>query len=319
MTHKAHALMDSLSEQQRGEAVARIEIAHETEKKEHTIRLQEAELDRSASREAAASIQRNVMIGALIAALLLGGLVFRTMRQKQQLTDQRRQLSEHRVEQVLREQELRVVDAVMQGQEQERARVAKDLHDRVGMLLSAVRMQFEALDGRIERVQAAAGERYRKVTDLIDSAVSEVRRISHDMEHGNLATFGLAAALEDLREAVRAPGKLEVELDMFGLTDRLDKRLEVAAYRMVQEAVSNALKHAQATRLSIQATRSAELLNLMIEDDGRGFDPATAGGGMGMANLRGRAAEFGGSVRIDSRVGRGTTVVIDLPLPQKTR
>ncbi len=317
LTREAYMLRDSLAEQKRGENVARIEIAHETEKKEQTIRLQGIEIDRTTAKAAAAAAQRNIVIGALVAAMILGGLVYRNVRQKQLLAEQGRVISEHRVEQVLRDQELRVVDAVMQGQEQERARVAKDLHDRVGMLLSAVKMQFGALEGRIERVQATAGEQYQKVTDLLDTAVGEVRRISHDMEHGNLATFGLATALEDLRDAVHVPGKLEVELNTFGLGERLDKRLEVATYRMVQEAVSNALKHAKASHLSIQATRSETLLNLMVEDDGLGFDPANAGDGMGMSNLRARAAEFNGAVRVDSLPGRGTTVVIDLPIPQK--
>lgn len=315
---KYQMLKDSLDGIKESETINRLEIQYDTEKKEQTIRLRTMELGQAHAAKRASELQRNVVGGGLLAFILLGILVYRTMRQKRTLAEQRREISEHRVEQVLRDQELRVVDAVMQGQEQERARVAKDLHDRVGMLLSAVKMQFGALEGRIEQVQAATGDQYRKVTDLLDTAVGEVRRISHDMEYGSLATFGLAAALEDLREAVRVPGKLEVELDMFGLTERLDKRLEVAAYRMVQEAVSNALKHSRAAQLSIQATRSELLLNLMIEDDGRGFDPAAAGGGMGMANLRARAAEFGGAVRIDSREGRGTTVVIDLPIPQKT-
>lgn len=311
------ALQDSLNAVKNGRLIIATEIQYETEKKQQTIKLQALELDRTQAGKRAADVQRNIVGAALLALLLLGALTYRNMRQKQVLTEQRQEISEHKVEQVLRDQELRVVDAVMQGQELERVRIARDLHDRVGSLLSAVKMQFGALEGRIEKVQATAGEQYKRVTDLLDTAVGEVRRISHDMEHGNLATFGLATALEDLRDAVHVPGKLEVELNTFGLTDRLDKRLEVAAYRMVQEAVSNALKHAKADHLSIQATRSEALLNLMVEDDGTGFDPEKADGGMGMSNLRSRAAEFNGSVRIDSLPGRGTTVMIDLPLPKK--
>jgi two-component system NarL family sensor kinase len=260
---------------------------------------------------------RNLVLGIMLLAIVLAALAWRNWRFQRRLRLQADALHGHEVSRILKQQEIRTLDAMMKGQELERARVAKDLHDRVGMLLSAVKMQFGALEGRIEKAQASAGAQYQRVAELLDTAVGEVRRISHDMEHGNLATFGLAMALEDLRDAVHVPGKLDVELNIFGLTDRLDKRLEVAAYRMVQEAVSNALKHAKAEHLSIQATRSEALLNLMVEDDGSGFDPGKAGDGMGMSNLRARAAEFNGTIRIDSLPGRGTTVVIDLPIPQK--
>jgi two-component system NarL family sensor kinase len=261
---------------------------------------------------------RNLVLGITLLALLLAALAWRNWRFQRKLRLQANALHGHEVAQLMKQQEIRALDAVLKGQEQERARIAKELHDRVGMLLSAVKMQFGALEGRIQHVQATAGAQYQRVTDLLDTAVGEVRRISHDMEHSNLATFGLATALEDLRDAVHVPGRLEVELNTFGLAERLDKRLEIAAYRMVQEAVSNALKHAKADHLSMQVTRSEALLNILVEDDGTGFDPGAGSEGMGMSNLRSRAAEFNGSVRIDSLPGRGTTVVIDLPIAPKT-
>ncbi len=258
---------------------------------------------------------RNLILAISALALVMAVLAWRNWRFQRQLRLQHDVMHQQQVSQLLKQQEIRTLDAVMHGQEQERSRIAKDLHDRVGSLLSAVKFQFGALETRIDQVQSTAGAQYQKATDLLDTAVSEVRRISHEMVHGTLSTFGLATALEDLREAVHVPGKLEVDLNLFGLEERFDKRIEVAAYRMVQEAVSNALKHAKAANLTIQATRVEGSLNLMVEDDGKGFDVSAINDGMGMANLRERAAEFNGTVRVDSGQGRGTTVIIDLPLP----
>ena len=149
---------------------------------------------------------------------------------------------------------------------------------------------------------------------MLDDAVAEVRRVSHDMVRGSLAQFGLRAALEDLRIALNVPGKLEVEMNLFGLDGRLDQKVEIGVYRMVQECVNNAIKHSRAGHLGISVTRSAATLNIMVEDDGVGFDPDTIKEGMGLGNLRQRAADLNGQVRFDSRPGHGTTVNIDIPL-----
>jgi signal transduction histidine kinase len=134
------------------------------------------------------------------------------------------------------------------------------------------------------------------------------------MARSTVSQFGLRRALEDLAASIEVPGRLEVELSTFGLDERMDPKIELALYRMVQESVSNALKHARADHLSIQLTRNAGGVNLLVEDNGRGFDPQAVKEGMGMGNLRARAAEFQGVVNVDSKAGRGTIVSIDIPL-----
>ena len=301
------ALDDSLDAIKEGELINRLEIGYETEKKERTIEVQNLKLEQ---REA----QRNILLGTLAALVVVGFLVYRDVSHKRALAEKQKQLSEQRVEQILTEQELRLVNATMEGQDKERQRVAKDLHDRVGSLLSGVKLQFSALEDRLSKVVANGPEQFKKVLDLVDTAVGEVRRISHDLLSSNLAAFGLNAALTDLCDAVHVPGKMEVELSLFGVEERMTRNVEVAAYRIVQEVVSNTLKHAQATTLTIQVTRTADQLNILVEDNGRGFDTATVAQGMGTGNLHSRAAELGGKVNIDSRPGRGTSVSVDIPL-----
>lgn len=303
------AARDSMIDEEATGQLARSEM-----RQKYKAHEQDLEIEDLGTRVSEERRLRNLGLGVTTLAILLAVLAWRNWRFQRRLRLQVEMLHVQEVTQLLKQQEIRALDAVLQGQEQERTRIAKDLHDRLGSLLSAVKMQFGALEDRIGKVESTAGEQYERVTGLLDTAVGEVRRISHDMIHGSLARFGLLAALADLKEAVEVPGRFQVELNTFGLTERLEKRMEIAAYRMVQEAVGNVLKHARASHLSIQVMRSDGELSIVVEDDGAGFDPARAKEGLGMSNLRSRAAELDGSVRIDSRPGRGTTVLIDLPI-----
>ncbi|MBP6573786.1 MAG: sensor histidine kinase, partial [Flavobacteriales bacterium] len=253
---------------------------------------------------------------AAISALLifLSFILYRNLRQRKRLAKKERELYEQQMGDVMRQSEIRSLDSLMQGQEMERKRVAKDLHDRLGSMLSAIKLQFGALEGKVETVREENKQQYRHVTTLLDDAVGEVRRISHDMLKSSLAQFGLGGALDDLRQALSAPGKLDVEMTLFGLEERMEQKIEIAAFRMVQECVSNALKHAKATAITISVTRTTGALNVMVEDNGKGFDMSQVSEGMGLGNLRQRAAEVGGAVQFDSSPGYGTTVTIDVPL-----
>lgn len=172
-----------------------------------------------------------VVIVLLLVAVL--GVLIRNLQHRKRLARQDHDLYEKRIEDLLKQQEIRQLDALVEGQEKERKRIAKDLHDRLGSMLSAIKLQFSALEERLDKVQVEQSERYRHVFVMLDDAVTEVRRISHDMVRTSLAQFGLAGALKDLRDAVHVPGKLEMELDLFGLDERLEQNLEIALYRMV--------------------------------------------------------------------------------------
>jgi signal transduction histidine kinase len=298
---------DSLNKRFYSDELANLQVAFDSEKKDARIRLQEANIKR----------QRVGLIagGSVLALLVVITLALMVnLRQRRQLAEKERRLHEQQVNDLMQQQEIRALDAMMEGQEKERKRVAKDLHDRLGSMLSAIKLQFSALESKVEQVQREQKSQYDHVFGMLDEAVSEVRRVSHDMVRGSLAQFGLRGALEDLRTALNVPGKLEVEMNLFGLDGRLDQKVEIGVYRMIQECVNNAMKHSRAQHLSISVTHSAAILNIMVEDDGVGFDPDAIKEGMGLGNLRQRAAELNGQVRFDSRPGRGTTVNIDIPL-----
>ncbi|MFZ1687594.1 MAG: sensor histidine kinase [Flavobacteriales bacterium] len=307
-------MRDSLEINIANEMLYEKEVQFDTEKKEILLSKTELERDAEIAVRKRREIQRNAVIAVSVLLILLSFILNRNLRHRKRLAKKERELYEQQMGDVMRQSEIRSLDSLMQGQEMERKRVAKDLHDRLGSMLSAIKLQFSALESKVEKVREENREQYDHVFSMLDDAVGEVRRISHDMLKSSLAQFGLAGALDDLRQALSAPGKLEVEMSLFGLEQRLEQKIEIAVFRMVQECVGNALKHAKATAISIEVTRSTAMLNVIVEDNGKGFDTGKVNEGMGLGNLRQRAAEVGGAVQFDSRPGRGTIITIDVPL-----
>lgn len=152
---------------------------------------------------------------------------------------------------------------------------------------------------------------------LVDVACDEVRQVSHNIAASMLNQFGLLTALENMKQAIESGNALKVSLVDVGFENRrLETSLEIAIYRIIQELVSNVLKHAQATELTLQLFWRKDGINVTVEDDGRGFDPAALSqkAGIGLVNIRGRVRALNGEFHIDSHPGKGTSVLIDIPL-----
>lgn len=223
------------------------------------------------------------------------------------------QLRECEVDHLLMRQEIRTIGTMMRDREAERTRIAKDLHDRLGGMLSAAKFQFSALGSRLDLLGTEQGQQYQSGLDLLDTVVNEVRRISMELSMSS-SRFGLTHALEELKAKLCSLGTLEVHMSFFGLEERLDQRLEMDVYRIVQHCISDALKRANAATLSVQLTRGPAMINILVEDDGPGGDPGAAGYGGDLDRLNRRTGELGGTINIDRRRGHGTTVSIDIPL-----
>ena len=264
--------------------------------------------------------ERNVTIVGLVLTLVLAWLVVRIIRQRQKaatvLAAKNEELNRQRILELLREQELVSVHAMLNGQEAERRRIAQDLHDRLGSLLATVKLYFHIGREQLQQLPDKQQEKHRQGIALLDDACQEVRRIAHNMVSGVLMKFGLVAALQDMAQAITNSNKLHMQVMAHGLDDRLDIHMEIALYRMVQELVSNTLKHAQATELVVQLTRHEHSLNLLVEDNGIGFSPdqLKPGQGLGLQGIEARAAQLQGTISIDSGLGSGTTISVDLPL-----
>jgi hypothetical protein len=266
--------------------------------------------------------QRNALLATAIGILLIAILIWLLLRSRLQTTRlkavQREAETRENIATLIRQGEAQVFHAMFEGKEQERLRIATDLHDNLGSLLSTVKLYFSALESRLADLPPDSRDHLTTATRLMDDAVGEVRRIAHDLVNGTLVKVGLVAALEEMGRTIAQTGQTDVEVLSHGIHKRLDQETEIALFRVVQELLNNTLRHAAAEHVTIQLNRIDGLLSLMVEDDGKGFDPAKTSGrnGLGLQSVRNRVTGLGGTVNFDSQPGRGTTVVIEIPIAE---
>lgn len=255
-----------------------------------------------------------ISIILIIAMLLLPLIIYlQTLRLKKRKIE----LENSITKQLLNELEIKSINSMLEGQEEERKRIAEELHDRVGSILSTVKLYFGSLEGKIDSFQAENLSQYLKANALLDDAVEEVRRISHNLLSGILVKFGLTNALQDLCESIEGTGKIKVNLLIHGLTERMDNQREIAVYRIIQELISNALRHSHATELNINITKNNGNLNFLVEDNGIGFKTEIMTSGIGLKNVKARVEKLNGQLTIDSDLNKGTTIIIDIPFENK--
>jgi signal transduction histidine kinase len=248
--------------------------------------------------------QRKTLIWVLAAAVLVAilvGLLYKKLQQQ-------------RITELEREKQLLAVRAVVQGQVEERTRLAKDLHDGLGSILSSAKFSFNNMKERliITPENAAA---FEKGMDMLDKSISELRRVAHNLMPEALTRFGLDTALKDFCNSVAQSGALDLNYQSFGLSEAtLPDVVSSAVYRIVQELVNNILKHADATTALVQLIRNNDTLSIAVEDNGKGFDTSILNNnnGMGYLNLKNRVAYLRGTIDIQTSPGKGTSVYIEI-------
>jgi signal transduction histidine kinase len=224
-------------------------------------------------------------------------------------------LAVHLSERVARE----TVDAILDAQEAERSRIARELHDETGSALTAVLLGLTAIDAAASVPEARQASAALRTT--ASSALENVGRLAFALRPPTLDEFGLAPALEDLSGRLEERGgpKVELEIDLPTGT-RLPSKLETAIFRITQEALTNVVKHAEATTVRVTIAYRERSVVLTVEDDGRGFShpPGTARG-FGLVGMRERVASVNGALDIESTGGEGTRLAVELPLPGTSR
>ncbi len=202
---------------------------------------------------------------------------------------------------------------VVAAQELERRRLARELHDETGQALTSILLGLRAMEDAKsdEQVRAAAAQ----LRELVVRTLQDVRQLAVELRPKALDDFGLIAALERLVETWTEQTGIVAELEA-RLPGRLPSETETALYRIVQEALTNIVKHARASRVSIVLSERVRAVTVVIEDDGIGFEPQSARyGGLGLVGMRERVALVGGRLEIESREGAGTTLLVEVPLP----
>lgn len=264
--------------------------------------------------------QKNIILFASIAIVIilivLVILIYVFYRQKQAnaklKADQEIEKSKQKLIDVMKDHEIEIVETALLSQNKERKRIAKDIHDRLGVLLATIKLHFDSLNSLFSDKPKEI-KKFNTVNELIDTACKDLRNIAHDIDSGNLSKFGLMHALGDLTKTIESAKKIRFDIQDFGLDKKLKNAAEIEIYRIIQELTANIIKHSNAKEVVLQFTRHENDLNILVEDDGVGFDPQKMiNKGMGLKNLYSRIDKFNGSLNIDSDKGQGTTIIIDL-------
>ena len=201
----------------------------------------------------------------------------------------------------------RVVDA----QELERARLARELHDETGQALTSILLGLKHLDDAVETDEAR--EATAAIRELVASTLQDVRRLAVELRPSALDDFGLVPAVERLAANLSEQSDLVVDFEARLGDRRLPPEAETALYRIVQEALTNVVKHADAHRVSITVVRKEASAVVVIEDDGQGFEPgAVRTGALGFTGMRERVELVGGRLTVESSPGAGTTLVAEV-------
>lgn len=294
-----YILKDSINAKTNQQQVNELEAKFQGEKKDIQIQLQQATIKRK-------NTFNYILIGGAAALLLVTLLIYRTYRQRQRLQQQR-------ISELEKEKKLAATEAVLKGEEQERTRLAKDLHDGLGGMLSGIKYSLNTMKGNLimtpENQQA-----FERSMDMLDSSIKEMRRVAHNMMPEALVKFGLDTALRDFCNDINHSGALHVSYQSIGVqgTD-IDQTTAITIYRIVQELINNTMKHAAAKKAIVQVSRQQQQLTVTVEDDGRGFDAAILrqSGGIGWSNIINRVEFLKGKLDIDSQQGKGTSVHIE--------
>jgi signal transduction histidine kinase len=227
------------------------------------------------------------------------------------ITRQNEEINQRKITELESNLKIETMSSMLQGQEVERERIARDLHDSLGGLLSTVKLHFDAIQAK--NPQITNQKEYAKAYSLLDEACSEVRIISNNMQPGALLKMGIVPAIHDLVNQIESEETPHIEFIYYGALNDLPIVLTLHIYRIVQELLFNCIKHAQAKEVLIQLIRNEEDLEIMLEDDGKGYDPAEVKKGMGTENVSARVNFLKGEISVHSVIGTGTTTSITIP------
>ncbi len=306
-------IQDSIKGEETNRSINELEIQYQTAEKERELLEQQLVVDQRTR-------QRN---GLLLIAGLLGSLILfvylyqrQRIRNNQLIAEQENALKSQKIQQLENEKKLLAMSSMIEGQEAERMRIARDLHDGLGGLLGTLKAHFNSIQREIQELESI--NVYDKVNNLIDTASTEVRRISHNMVPHALQMLGLHDALQDFCAQVQTD-RVQLQYEWSGSKDRLAENTEIMLYRITQELINNALKYAHPANILVQINRFEDELNLIVEDDGIGFDvdKAIQKGGMGLKSVRSRVNFLNGVMDVISSSNEGTSYSIQIPLSNK--
>lgn len=308
---RAFELMDSLiflkkdrAQLELAERISGLEKKYQNLQQEKEIQELRFEMERT-------SLIRNTSLAIVVLALIVSGLIVNAVMSRMR---QSRVRSDQRIAELQKEKELAGLQTMIVAQEEERKRIAMDLHDGIGVLLSAARLRLSRLSKTGETF--AESSVVSETESIIENASQEIRKVSHQMMPGVLTKLGLFEGIEDLLESLEDDHGIKVKLHYPELDDRLSEKVEVMVYRIVQELINNTLKHSEAKNVLLSFKLVDRHMHMEFSDDGKGFNPddASIQKSLGIQSIASRVKLLEGIHTITSMPGKGMNVAIDFDI-----
>ena len=290
-------------------SVQELNTKYEVDKKDQQIKIQNANLANN-------RLWIVILSLSVLSAILLFFISRRSYRNKQRIAIQEKELQKQEILKLEKEKQLAATQALLKGQEEERGRLAKDLHDGLGGILSGAKYSFNNMKQHFILSEENA-RIFEKSMGMLDESISELRRVAHNMMPETLMKLTLDEALQDFCQQVTDSGAIDVSYQGFGMQGLMaDNTIKITAYRIVQELVNNIIKHAAAKKALVQVMAKDDMLKITVEDDGKGFDASSLhlAEGIGYKNTKSRIEFLNGKLDVQSKRDEGTSVYIEIPL-----
>ena len=309
-SEKARLLNDSILNAENQKIFTEIQTKYETEKKEKEIselktKNLEIELKRNRNK-----ILLIASMGMLILTFFLVYIILKDSKRKRIVAEQNLKIKAQEMNQLLKTQELNGIDAIIDAQEKERSRIADDLHDNLGSKIATLKLYIDEIKDSKSKERDNIWD---KLKGLADETYKEVRKIAHNKNSGVLDK-GLIPAIKFIAREISVSEKLQIEVNNINVSQRIKNNIELQVFRIVQELLTNIIKHADATEVTIQFSEDKNALNIMVEDNGKGFNINEVAFGAGLTNIEKRMDNINGNIVFDSTPGNGTTVILSIPL-----
>lgn len=297
---------DSLLLEENAEQLNKLEAKYQFEKKENEIKQLQKDVQLKTYSLRERSTINYIFAGTTLGALLVGFLFFRNYKNRQKLQSQQ-------IRELEKDKQLAVTDSILKGQEKERERLAKDLHDGLGGLLSGAKLSLANVKSNMV-ISGENAQIFEHSLNLVDTSIRELRRVAHNMMPEALLKSGLAVALNDYCKSLNTSTNLKVTFQHYGSEIQIENTDALIIYRIVQELINNVLKHAGATEMLVQVAQREHSVSITVEDNGSGFNAQQPGNaaGAGWKNIRSRVEYLKGTIDIKSEPGKGSSVNIEV-------
>jgi two-component system NarL family sensor kinase len=311
---KYDLIKDSLQNETSLKRIDFLEARYESEKKLTKISSLEEEKKVQQLSIKQKSIINYFLIGFLAVLVIAGFLGYRVFRNRHLLAKQQDELQQQRIRELEKDKQLVAVGSMLQGQEEERSRLAKDLHDGLGGLLSGVKFSLSNMRDNLI-ITPENMTVFERSLDMLDTSIKELRRVAHNMMPEMLTKFGLDEALKEYCNTINTTNVLSVKYQSVGMNARMEQPVEIIVYRIAQELLNNIMKHAAATEAMVQLVKEEDRLSIVVEDNGKGFDTSVNDSkGAGLMSIQSRVDYLKGHLEIHSEAGKGTLINIEFKL-----